>query len=196
VILTNQTENFYAINHNGDENGFGLAAGFLDSMKWTAMTGGMSRTEAGPSDISYVHSAGPFSIPAGEKVELAFAFVAGNDLTEIRNAAKASRLKYDFLGSDLNESGNNTPSEFKLYQNYPNPFNPETKIEFNLREKEFTTLTVYDILGREVVSLINSEILSGRHTINFNGSGLSSGAYFYRLVSGNHSSVRKLLILK
>ncbi len=96
-----------------------------------------------------------------------------------------------------NEQGSNFP-DFQLYQNYPNPFNPETKIEFSIPEKSHVTLKVYDILGKEIATLVNEEKQKGIYSINFNSDklNLSSGIYFYRLESGNYISIKKLLLLK
>ncbi|MFI5253087.1 MAG: T9SS type A sorting domain-containing protein [Bacteroidota bacterium] len=77
---------------------------------------------------------------------------------------------------------NPLPNEYQLYQNYPNPFNPTTRIEFNLPYASFVTLKIYNILGQEVISLLDHEQMDGgTQTIDFNGSNLASGVYFYRI---------------
>ena len=83
-----------------------------------------------------------------------------------------------------------------LYQNYPNPFNPTTKIEYSIPKTSFVTLKVYDILGREVVMLVNEEKSVGNYKAEFNGSNLSSGIYFYKLQAGDYTSVKKMVLLK
>jgi hypothetical protein len=88
------------------------------------------------------------------------------------------------------------PTEYSLSQNYPNPFNPITKIKFGLPENARTKLIVYDILGREVSTLVNQELEAGYHEINFDGSNLSSGVYLYRLSTPKFTSVKKLLLIK
>ena len=91
------------------------------------------------------------------------------------------------------------PSEYKLFQNYPNPFNPTTIIEYQLSQEDIVTLKVYDILGREIKTLLNEKLQSsGIHKITFNGSNLSSGIYFYKLTTKeNHSSLfNKMILLK
>jgi hypothetical protein len=75
----------------------------------------------------------------------------------------------------------NVPDGFALSQNYPNPFNPVTKIQFSLPSAGFTTLKVFDVLGKEVNSLVSSSLHAGTYEINFDGSGLNSGIYFYTL---------------
>jgi hypothetical protein len=89
-----------------------------------------------------------------------------------------------------------TPSEFKLGQNYPNPFNPSTTIDYSIPRRSFITITIFDILGRKVTTLVNSEIDAGNHQINFNGSSFSSGIYFYQLKADNYISNKKMILVK
>ncbi|MFZ2863664.1 MAG: T9SS type A sorting domain-containing protein [Ignavibacteriaceae bacterium] len=88
------------------------------------------------------------------------------------------------------------PLAFDLKQNYPNPFNPSTKIAFTLSEKSLTTLKVYDILGNEIITLINEEKPAGTYEVNFDASKLSSGVYLYKLQSNGLVQTRKMLMLK
>ncbi len=88
------------------------------------------------------------------------------------------------------------PSGFSLLQNYPNPFNPATKISFQLPEKNFVTLKVYDVLGNELITLINEEKQPGQHTIEYTPENLSSGVYFYKLQAGNSILTKKMSFLK
>jgi len=81
-------------------------------------------------------------------------------------------------------------------QNYPNPFNPTTTITYSLPEDGNVRLVVYDYLGKEVAELINGLVQQGSHEVQFNASSLASGIYFYRLTAGNHSIIKKMLILK
>ena len=86
--------------------------------------------------------------------------------------------------------------QFKLYPNYPNPFNPSTQISFSLAEYGATTLRIYDLLGREVATLVNGQLAPGNHTVNFIGSGLSSGIYFVRLVQGSNTQTHTITLVK
>lgn len=88
------------------------------------------------------------------------------------------------------------PNKFSLKQNFPNPFNPVTKIRFDLPEDENVTLTVYDLKGSTIKELVNSRIQAGYYEISFDGSGLSSGVYIYRLSAGKSTAVRKMIIVK
>jgi hypothetical protein len=93
------------------------------------------------------------------------------------------------------------PAGFALYQNYPNPFNPSTAISYELSAKSQVSLKVYDVLGREVATLVDGEQNAGVYKVNFNAAGFASGVYFYRLAAvGNNgktfSSVKKLMLMK
>ncbi|HZW38123.1 MAG TPA: T9SS type A sorting domain-containing protein [Ignavibacteriaceae bacterium] len=91
---------------------------------------------------------------------------------------------------------NSIPLEYNLYSNYPNPFNPSTMIRFSIPQSSFTTLKIYDIEGKEVASLLNEMKSAGNYEVTFNASQLPSGAYFYRIESGNFSSTKKMILLK
>ena len=104
------------------------------------------------------------------------------------------------------ESGSNVVSvgnekhpvvdQFALRQNYPNPFNPSTKFSFSLPSKSFTTLKVFDLIGREVATIVNEEMQAGNYSKQWVAQGLSSGVYFYRLQAGKYIETRKLILLK
>lgn len=87
-------------------------------------------------------------------------------------------------------------SEYKLSQNYPNPFNPSTKIDFSLPNSTNVELKIFDVLGREVYTLLNEEFAAGNYSVDFNASELPSGMYFYKLTSGEFSEVKKMVLIK
>lgn len=92
---------------------------------------------------------------------------------------------------------NNIPNKFSvLYQNYPNPFNPSTKISYSIPEQSNVSLKIFDVLGREISTLVNEEQASGNYTIEFDASSLKSGVYFYRLQNGSFSETKKFILLK
>jgi hypothetical protein len=90
----------------------------------------------------------------------------------------------------------NIPSEFTLSQNYPNPFNPATKIQYSIPEASFVQLKVYDIIGNEVSTLVSEEQSAGSYRVDFDGQGLSSGIYFYKIQTGNYAETKKMNLLK
>jgi hypothetical protein len=99
-------------------------------------------------------------------------------------------------GTPVREEAANVPLQFVLEQNYPNPFNPSTKIQFSIVHRQLTIVKVYDVLGREVATLVNAVKEPGTYTVEFDASSLASGVYFYRLQAGTYVETRKLLLLK
>jgi hypothetical protein len=103
------------------------------------------------------------------------------------------------VGSTPSGIGNNTQSasDFNLYQNYPNPFNPSTSIEFFLPKQSLVNLKVYDIVGKEIATLVNNETRKeGLHQVNFDGSNLSSGIYYYKINTGEFTDIKKMMLVK
>jgi hypothetical protein len=110
--------------------------------------------------------------------------------------AKVFYLGDEPVGVDNEDFENIIIDEFKLNQNFPNPFNPSTKISFQLATNEFVTLRIYDVVGQEVKTLLNSEMQKGKYDIDFNASKLSSGIYFYRIQAGKFIDTKKLILMK
>lgn len=106
------------------------------------------------------------------------------------------RVRYPMDATGVTDGGSQTPQEYSLQQNYPNPFNPSTIIEFSTTARENTTLSVFDLLGRQVAVLVNSELSAGRHRAVWNAAGCPSGVYFYRLQSGNYAETKKMLLIR
>lgn len=88
------------------------------------------------------------------------------------------------------------PTEFALYQNYPNPFNPSTLIKYEVPEKSFVSIRVYDLLGEELATLVNEEKSAGSYDVNFDAGQLSSGFYIYTIKAGNFTSTKKMMLMK
>jgi hypothetical protein len=132
----------------------------------------------------------------------------GNDLVEYWIKAKISSTEESLEGNHVQIGGtsiiqlknstkiSNNDLQCTLGQNYPNPFNPVTTIEFTLKENSIVSLKVFDILGREVMTIINEMLEEGIHQVEFNGSDLKSGIYFYEMQAGNFSDVKKFILLK
>ncbi len=102
----------------------------------------------------------------------------------------------------INPISTEIPNNFSLSQNYPNPFNPSTKIRFDIPQTvgngrdRSVKLTIYDLLGREAAVLVNEELNPGVYEVDFDGSSLPSGVYYYRLASGNYTQTKKMVLLK
>lgn len=91
---------------------------------------------------------------------------------------------------------NKTPNGYRLYQNYPNPFNPNTIIKFQIKDSRFVTLKVYNILGKEISTLLKERLNAGIYEAEFNASDLGSGVYYYRLEAGDFTDTKKMLLVK
>ncbi|MDD5766214.1 MAG: T9SS type A sorting domain-containing protein [Candidatus Marinimicrobia bacterium] len=99
-------------------------------------------------------------------------------------------------GGSATKNENLVVNKFSLSQNFPNPFNPTTRIEFEIAEKAAVNLTVFDIFGHSVKTLVNESKSAGHYSVTFDGSDLSSGIYFYKVVAGNQTMTRKMVLTK
>jgi len=116
---------------------------------------------------------------------------------EITNSGNFKTESDGVTGNNKNESITSTiPTEFSLSQNYPNPFNPSTVINYELPSSNFVTLKIYDLVGKEVATLVNEKLDAGRYSVKFNGSNLASGMYFYKISAGNFTFVKKMVLIK
>ena len=98
--------------------------------------------------------------------------------------------------SGIQNNKNELPKVFHLNQNFPNPFNPTTKIDYQIPELSFVTLKVYDVLGNEISSLVNEEKVAGTYAVEFDGTSLPSGIYFYKLQAGDFVETKKMVLMK
>ena len=118
----------------------------------------------------------------------------GSTIWGVRNNGKISR--YGTPISGITTVGSEIPSSYSVSQNYPNPFNPTTKINFALPKSGLVTMKVYDILGKEVATLVNEVKNAGSYSVDFNASNLTSGMYFYKVSVNGFSEVRKMMLIK
>ena len=107
-----------------------------------------------------------------------------------------SYVKFDLIAVDVENEVENLPAEFSLNQNYPNPFNPLTHISWQSPTSGWQTLKIYDVLGNEIVTLVDEYRNSGYYELEFDASNLPSGIYFYKLNTGNYTDTKKLILLK
>ena len=98
--------------------------------------------------------------------------------------------------TDVDELAENLPEEFRLQQNYPNPFNASTTIKYDIPMTSYVTLKVFDVLGREVTSLVNEVKQPGTYAVRWNASELGSGVYFYRLQAREYQQTKNLVLLR
>ena len=88
------------------------------------------------------------------------------------------------------------PTEYKLYQNYPNPFNPVTKINYEIPVSNYVSLKIFGIDGKEIVSIVNERQVAGKYSYEFDGRNLSSGIYFYKLVTNDFTDLKRMVLVK
>jgi hypothetical protein len=121
-----------------------------------------------------------------------------NTITEIHddNNIGFVPLRVQDATSIEKESIFQSPKDYVLQQNYPNPFNPSTTISYQLPVRDHVSLKVFDLLGREVRTLVNEVQEPGYKSLQFNATGLTSGIYFYRLQAGSFSASKKFLLLR
>ncbi|KAB2924907.1 MAG: T9SS type A sorting domain-containing protein [Bacteroidetes bacterium] len=184
----------------------------VDSNKYTYISTFRASDEYGDggsaNDMSIFSSVGPYNLAAGDTVTAGIGLVVGNSLQELLNNARAAQKEavttYGVTLQVLTGVGGGEsaiPTAFALEQNYPNPFNPSTTIRFALPNDASVKLTVYDILGREVRSLVNTDMNAGFHQVvwngrNNNGSTVASGVYIYRVEAGSFISTKKMMLMK
>ncbi len=145
----------------------------------------------------FIYSLDGRSMPAGSNDFLKINGLTNSEISSVDLAAADGRTAMVSLAP----SGATLPDGFTLYQNYPSPFNPITHIEFSLSAASDVRLMVYDLLGREVNTLIDSPLEAGRHTVSWNGRDqqgrlVSSGVYFYRLKTEDSEQTRKMILMK
>jgi hypothetical protein len=139
------------------------------------------------------YSTSSYSLNVGGKMD---EFRLYNRALSANEVAGSWNVELPYSGVGINPKARNLPSDFKLFQNYPNPFNPMTKITFAIPKTENVKLTVYDMLGREVAVLVNEKVNAGTYDVQFNGTNVASGVYFYRLEAGSFTDVKKMTLVK
>ena len=143
----------------------------------------------------------------GDYLRHKFLLGAGLGIVQKRNDSMVEPPEYllsaiidgDTLGTVVgvqNDTDDYLPSSTKLFQNYPNPFNPVTKIKYQLSKTNYVTIKLYDLLGREIKVLTQKHHQPGNYELNFDGSGLTSGTYIYRIIAGDFTDSKKLILLK
>lgn len=120
--------------------------------------------------------------------------VGANESEMIANMSQAE-AKYNLI-TNVKEISSSLPTDYRLEQNYPNPFNPSITIQFSIPQSEYVSLKIFDVLGNEVAELVSQELSAGSYDVQFNANNLSSGVYFYQLVTGSFSETKKMNLIK
>ncbi|MBK7379524.1 MAG: T9SS type A sorting domain-containing protein [Ignavibacteriales bacterium] len=163
-----------------------------------------------PGDRRYHVPTGPFNLAAGDTQEIVIAIPIARGMDNINSITKLRELAahvQEFYNTELvdilNTKETIAPSGYTLFQNYPNPFNPKTTIEYEVPEKSNVTIKIYDILGREVKTLVdNEEKVRWKYKVEFDATNIASGVYFYRMQvnpvsgAGGFTETKKMVVLK
>ena len=189
----------YAIdNVSGGSGGVDLfTSGFDATEKYTTIS--TNRTNAGISgngaDVIDVVSTGPYTIAVGDSVRVAFALIAGDNLTDLQTSAANAQIKYDGLNistvADYKTTGGITGMTV-----YPNPASGESVISLTIMQETTAKLRLVDITGKEIKAVANQKLSPGQHTFHFDTSALANGVYYYQLTSENKTLVKKLVVAK
>jgi len=105
-------------------------------------------------------------------------------------------ISFHTILTDIKKIGTNTPGKYELLQNFPNPFNPSTNIRYNIPKNSFLRLVVYDLLGKEIETLVNEEQSAGTYEVTFNAVQYPSGVYYYKLTADGYSDTKKMLLIR
>jgi hypothetical protein len=122
--------------------------------------------------------------------------VNGNDLFAGTSDGEVWRRPLSEMITGVNNDQSQIPNDYALEQNYPNPFNPSTTISFSLPSKEFVTVKIFDVMGRDVATVASEEMPAGTYQRQWNAQGQPSGVYFYRMQAGGYTATKRLVILK
>ena len=178
-----------------------IAGGGYDSNVWELYNpGNFTNVYMGyfPSDTT---SLSLINLLPNGKVLAAGGFTWTNGNLPLLSAAKACYIYDPGNINGIKEGKNSTVKDFELYQNYPNPFNPSTTIEYDLPKEGFVDLSIYNILGKRIITLVQKVQPSGKYSVSWSGknekgTNISSGIYFYQLREGNFTATKKFLLLK
>lgn len=140
----------------------------------------------------------PEELEVGDTIKFKCVLQDTSIFNNIRTCPDTGYYKFKVTSniSSTMERENIIIDEFNLFQNYPNPFNPITKINYSIPKVSFVSLKVYDLLGKEIANLVNEEKAIGNYEIDFDGSNLSSGVYFYKMRAEGFTETKKFILLK
>jgi len=161
-------------------------------------------------DYRFLQSVGPFDMEPNDTINIVWACGINNGIDSVRLESAWAKSIYDneYIVTAPNQISNPTDKkfakEYALNQNYPNPFNPSTTIEFSIPKTEYVTLKIYNILGKEVTTLVSDKLTPGIHKYTWDATDFASGLYYYRIETSDPSTssgqlfvkTRKLLLIK
>ncbi len=183
-----------------DNSGMGFD-GFTDAEKRLALRAGLEKPDQDTSDVSTLSSSGPYQLRVGEQIVVGFILSYAQQeqalINQIRNARAADLFEVSPPGESVHtKEPVDIPNEIALFPPYPNPFNPLTQINYYLDGVYDVRISVYDILGRQVKTLMQNRQTEGFYTIPFDASNLASGQYIILLEAGNKRLARQVTLIK
>lgn len=194
LLTTTAPATHYAIdNISGGGGGINIYDGFDNSEKYTALS--TNRAQAGGTgsgnDVCDVVSSGPFTVPAGDSVKVAFALIAGDDLTDLQNSAVDAQTMYDGLPLNGVEIVNTGAALMNIF---PNPTSGMTEVHYTVAEAGNTQIRIVDAAGREVLAVSSGEKQPGEYTERFDIATLPEGMYFLQMITNGNVASRKLVV--
>lgn len=173
-----------------------------DEIIWQKMSSNQIDTSIQNVNLMAVVGVGPFNFPKWQTERFVVGIILGEDLEDLIFNKIVAKTVYDsnYVIPDsisaIGGSGNTLLEDFSLSQNYPNPFKPNTKINFSVANLSRVSLKVYDILGREIITLVNEVKPAGQYEVNLNANDLASGVYFYQIKAGDFIQSKKMILIK
>ncbi len=158
----------------------------IEGKFYVAYSGGLYLTEDNGKHFQKIYSGEVTKIWSDNKIPATMYF----------NSDKGLLSFTDTFVVGISNRPKTIENKFHLYQNYPNPFNPLTKITYSIPANSHVTLKIYNILGKEIATLVNKQQVAGNHHVTFNAYGLPSGIYFYKLTAGSFTDVKKMILMK
>ncbi len=191
VLTSDSSAHTITISNTGTGN---LGWSILDTSNtsWTSVAPSFGLISPGLSSTTTIrfHSAGL----TADSTYRSLLLVVSNDLL---NPSIVFPISLTVLPlTSVTETDKQLPTQFALHQNYPNPFNPETNIAFDLPGSAFVTLKLYNLIGQEVATIVNSQLTAGTHTYRVGSDNLASGLYLYRMNAGNFTQTKKMILIR
>ncbi len=156
---------------------------------------GLGQNTTNGNDVMFVTGTGPYNIPINGSIKVAYAFIAGDNLTDMLNTGTAAQTKYNTLAIAVIPPVI-IPTSFLLNQNYPNPAKDKTEISFSLTIKTVVTLTITDVSGKLITTLLNETRNAGQYNLTADVSKLQTGIYLYNLKADGFKKTLKMIVVK
>jgi len=169
---------------------------------WIKLSNNEFNTSIQSSNLIIVAGCGPFSYPKWSTRKLVTALMCEENLENLMQNKIAAKIVYDSKYvipdsiSNIDHDPFKSNNTFNLMQNYPNPFNPSTKISYTLPRTSMVKIKIFDILGNHIQTLLDEQQTKGDYSVEFNAIGLSSGVYFYSIITDNYEQTKKMVLIK